>query len=90
MKDAVLTVRIPSATRELVEALARKEGRSLSQQVERLVDHALRCTREGPASAGTRPLTNALAGEGAPDLGAFRAARRGISRSVGRRSRRPG
>jgi len=88
MKDSVLTVRLPRATRARIEALAQREGRSLSQQVERLVEHALRSPGEGSAASTTRSLADALAGERVPDLAAFRAARRELSRSLERRSRR--
>ena len=40
-KDATITVRVPRPTRRRVEALAKREGRSLSQQVERLIDAGL-------------------------------------------------
>lgn len=89
MKDAVLTVRLPRATRARIEALAQKEGRSLSQQVERLVESALRSPAEGPARPATRPLADVLSGARVPDLAAFRATRRELSRSLDRRSRRP-
>jgi hypothetical protein len=86
MKDAVLTVRLPRATRARIEALARTEGRSLSQQVERLVERALQVPARG-AKAPVRPLGDALSGARVPDLAAFRAVRRDLSRSFGRRSR---
>jgi predicted DNA-binding protein len=89
MKDAVLTVRLPRATRARIEALAQKEGRSLSQQVERLVENALQNPRDGLAPPATRPLADALSGARVPDLAAFRAARRQLSLSLERRSRRP-
>jgi hypothetical protein len=89
MKDAVLTVRLPRATRARIEALAQREGRSLSQQVERLVERALHGPGDGPAAPTTRPLADVLAGARVPDLTAFRAARRELSRSLDRRSRRP-
>jgi predicted transcriptional regulator len=41
MKDAVITVRLPRATRSRVERLARAERRSLSQQVEHLIETAM-------------------------------------------------
>ena len=89
MKDAVLTVRLPRATRARIEALARKEGRSLSQQVERLVESALRGPAEGVAPPATRPLADVLAGARVPGLADFRATRRELSRSLLGRPRRP-
>jgi hypothetical protein len=89
MKDAVLTVRLPRATRARIEALAKNEGRSLSQQVERLVEKALRGPAEGADRPAARPLADALAGARVPGLAAFGAARRELSRSLDRRSRRP-
>ena len=69
--------------------MATKEGRSLSQQVERLVESALRGPAEGVAPPATRLLADALSDARVPDLAAFRAARRELSRSLDRRSRRP-
>lgn len=86
MKDAVLTVRLPRVTRARIETLARTEGRSLSQQVERLVERALQAPAQG-ARPAARPLGDVLAGASVPDLAAFRAVRRELSRSLARRSR---
>jgi hypothetical protein len=41
MKDAVVTVRLPSALRRRILVVAKKEGRSLSAQIERLVEAGL-------------------------------------------------
>jgi predicted transcriptional regulator len=53
MKDAVLTIRLPSTTRRRIEELARRERRSLSQQVEQLIElgFAARATAREPARA---------------------------------------
>ena len=86
MKDAVLTVRLPLATRRRIEGLARQEGRSLSQQVERLLAAGL---AQAGAAAGARPLSGSLASP-TPGLAAFRAVRRQASASLRRlRTRRP-
>ena len=86
MKDAVLTVRLPRATRARIEALARTEGRSLSQQVERLVEYALR-PPAGNARTAPRSLAGTLSVARVPDLADFSAVRRELSRSLGRRAR---
>ena len=49
-KDATITVQVPRPTRQRLEALARREGRSLSQQVERLIEGGLE--REAAAEYG--------------------------------------
>jgi len=59
MKDAILTVRVASATRKRLEAVARREGRSLSAQVERLIEQGMTATepgRRGPRHRGARRL----------------------------------
>ncbi len=86
MKDAVLTVRLPRVTRARLEALARTEGRSLSQQVERLLERALQAP-SGNATPAARPLAGVLSGARVPGLADFRAVRRELSRSLGRRAR---
>jgi predicted transcriptional regulator len=80
MKDAILTVRLPSATRKRLEALAKREGRSLSAQVERLLEQSL--APAGPGRRRTRPLAGALAGGLVPTLAEFREARAVLSASL--------
>ncbi len=88
MKDAVLTVRLPRRTRGRIEQAARREGRSLSQQVERLVEAGLAAADEGRVRPPTRVLANVLHGGIVPGLEVFRAARRELSRSLDPRLRR--
>lgn len=83
MKDALLTIRVPRTTRARIEALARKEGRSLSQQAERLLEAGL---AEKPRLPGGS-LADALRSARVPDLGNFRKVRRELSRSLARRTR---
>ena len=88
MKDAVITVRLPRTTRKRIEDLAHREGRSLSQQVERLIERGM----SGPQGAqtarqGVRPLAGILRGGRVPTLADFRAIRSALSTSLGRRSR---
>ena len=86
MKEAVLTVRVRRSTRTRLETVARREGRSLSQQVERfitagLATHATR--RAHPASRRAVPaLAGVLAGAGVPTLADFAAVRAVLSRSL--------
>lgn len=88
MKDAVLTVRLPRRTRGRIEQAARREGRSLSQQVERLVEAGLAAADDGRLRPPTRVLANILQGGIVPGLSEFRATRREISRSLDTRARR--
>jgi hypothetical protein len=90
MKDAVVTVRLPSALRHKLEAVARNEGRSLSAQIERLVEAGL----EAASARGTLParrpkaLSGLFAGGRAPTLEDFRDVRAAMSQSLNRRSGR--
>lgn len=84
-KDATITVRVPRPTRRRLEALAKREGRSLSQQVERLIDAGL--DREaGQAVSVGLPTGGSLAGllarERAPDYEEFRAVRTLLSAAL--------
>jgi hypothetical protein len=91
MKDAVITVRLPRATRQRIEELARREGRSLSQQVERLIVGALDAGLAwGNGPLGTpRSLAGVLRGGRVPTMADFKGVRRSLSRSLsGRFGRR--
>src|SRR5262245_49418769 len=74
MKDTVLTIRLPAATRKRIELLARHEGRSLSQQAERLLERGLEVPRntvvqDTPSTRRpTRSLAGVLAGGRVPTL----------------------
>ena len=82
-KDATITVRVPRRTRRRLEALAGREGRSLSQQVERLIDSGLN-KEEGAVSAagGASRLAGLLTGEPVPEYGDFRSVRTLLSASL--------
>ena len=85
MKDAVLTVRLARSTRTRLEAVAQREGRSLSQQVERFITAGL-AGGAGSGRPGARPdfegLAGALADAGVPTLADFAAVRTSLSRSL--------
>jgi len=82
-KDAVITVRVPRPTRRRLEALAIREGRSLSQQVERLIERGLATDEASGDPAGSRPrLEGLLAAELVPEYGDFREARTLLSSSI--------
>ena len=86
-KDATITVRVPRPTRRRLEVLAKREGRSLSQQIGRLIDAGLE-REEGPAvltPGGAPPLAGLLAGGPVPEYGDFRAVRTLLSASLLRR-----
>jgi hypothetical protein len=86
-KDAVVTVRMSRAARRRIEEAARREGRSLSQLVERLIDRGLgsdastAAGASGPAS--TRTLAGVLRLGRVPTLADFRQARSDLSSSLG-------
>ena len=83
-KDATITVRVPRPTRRRLEALAKREGRSLSQQIGRLIDAGLE-SEEGSAvvtSDGAASLAGLLAREPVPDYEDFRAVRTLLSASL--------
>ena len=85
MKDAILTIRLPAATRRRIEALARAEDRSLSQQVERLIElgfAATTMTAESRAEYGPRSLAGVLHAEEAGTLEDWREIRRELSESL--------
>jgi CopG antitoxin of type II toxin-antitoxin system len=81
MKDAIITVRLPRATRRRLETLAQREGRSLSQQVERLVEQGLLGTL-APPLRGARTLSGRLRIGRVPSLADFRQARAQLSTSL--------
>jgi predicted transcriptional regulator len=88
VKEAVLTIRMGVATRRRLEMLARKEGRSLSAQAERLIEQGLvKQTRAGTNRRGVRPLAGLLRGGVVPTLAEFRAVRAMITASMLRRTR---
>lgn len=81
MKDAVITVRVARPTRRRLEALARREGRSLSQQVERLLVRGLD-QEDGVVEEQVRPLSGILMREPSTEYGEFRAVRSVLSASL--------
>ncbi len=83
-KDATITLRVPRSTRRRLEALARREGRSLSQQIGRLIDAGLE-REEGStvaASEAAGSLAGLLAREPVPEFEDFRAVRTLLSGSL--------
>jgi hypothetical protein len=81
MKDSILTIRVTKATRQRLVRLARREGRSLSGQVERLLERSL-------GLEASRSLAGVLAGGRTPTLADFKEARSTLSASLGARTRR--
>jgi predicted transcriptional regulator len=91
MKEAVLTIRMGTATRRRLELLARREGRSLSAQAERLIEQGLaRQARAGASGRGLRPMGGVLRGSVVPTPAEFREVRGLFSTSILRRSRAHG
>ena len=97
MKDTMLTIRLPAATRRRIEQHAKRESRSLSQVAEQLIERGLAAglggahvtgeARQGWDPSGAVPLAGSLAGGLVPTLDDFRAARGAISAALNRRSR---
>lgn len=95
MKDAVLTIRLTSATRKRVEDFARRESRSISQAAERLLQMGLSAASSGEGRAGETPaawgapapLAGLFQGELVPTLEDFREVRSELSAAMNRRSR---
>ena len=87
MKDAVVTVRLRSVTRRQLQSLAKREGRSLSAQIERLVEAGLGGAVPGNNPPGRKPPTLAgiLGAAAAPSMQDFRDVRRFLSRSLTKR-----
>lgn len=84
----MLTIRMPAATRRRLAALARREGRSLSGQAERLIEQGLtRPAAGGAAPIGLRPLAGILRGGAVPTLEDFREARILVSSALRRGAR---
>jgi hypothetical protein len=89
MKDAVLTIRVASDLRKRLEDLARREGRSLSQQAGRLIELGVGGGVAGartPRGSQRRALSGIFQGGRVPTLADFREARSSISRSLSARS----
>jgi hypothetical protein len=87
-KDAVLTVRLPVRTRRRLEALARREGRSVSAQAERLIEQGIgQGTSRTTRMRGFRSLAGALRGGRVPTIADFREVRAMLSASLLRRTR---
>jgi hypothetical protein len=84
MKDAIVTVRLASATRRRLEALAKREGRSLSAQIERLIEAGLGSGARTPARLGARSLAGVYSGARVPTLADFKQIRSDLSRSLTR------
>jgi len=87
MKDAVVTVRLRSVTKRRLAGLARREGRSLSAQIERLVEAGLQGGTPATAGTGPRSLAGIFAGVQVPTLKEFRQVRAELSRSLLKRTR---
>lgn len=82
-KDATITVRVPRPTRRRLETLAKREGRSLSQQVQRLIEGGLDREAAGLAPEATSgSLAGLLAREPVAEYGDFRAVRTLVSASL--------
>jgi len=85
-----VTVRLPSALRRQIERVARTEGRSLSAQIERLVEAGLNTAAAPGTLPARRPkaLSGLFAGGRVPTLDDFRDVRAAMSRSLTRRTGR--
>lgn len=93
MKNATVTVRLPGSTRVQVARMARLEGRSLSGQIERLIEQGLgsRGARSGAQTDDKRrvSLAGLFRGGPVPSLEDFREVRADVSASLAGRRQRP-
>jgi hypothetical protein len=84
MKDKVVTVRLRSATRTRVARMARTQGRSLSGQIERLIEQGLAPVAETRQAAPRRAkLAGIFHGGDVPSLDDFRRVRSELSAAMG-------
>ena len=86
VKAAMLTVRVPSSLRRRIESMALREGRSLAQQVRRLIEQGIRASAE---RGQARPLSGFFAEIRVPPLSEFLRTRATVSASISRRVRTP-
>jgi hypothetical protein len=89
MRGSTITVRVPRAIRRRLEAAARREGRSLSEQVRRVIVAGLEPERAsaGSSSRDTGSMASVLAGGRVATYEDFRAVRTLLSASLARRVR---
>jgi len=87
-KNAILTIRIPRATRRRIEDLAKRQGRSISGAAERLIELGLAQEATGASLAAEGAATRApalagcLAGGVVPTMDDFRDVRTALSESL--------
>lgn len=89
MRDAIVTVRMPREKRKHLEALAKTKGRSLSQQVEYLIDTALSMRNSRPTDKEIQPtpLAGQLSMAEVLTLEDFRSVRDELSKNLNTRGR---
>ena len=82
-----MTVRLRAVTRRQLQSLAAREGRSLSAQIERLIEAGLGDSVPGVSLAGRKlpALAGILGPAAAPSMQDFREVRRFLSRSLAKR-----
>lgn len=86
MKNTVITVRLPRSTRMRIERAARREGRSLSSQVERLIEQGLTGQPDVEPPRSRKSLAGIFRGGPVPALDEFREVRADLSAALeGRR-----
>lgn len=82
----MITIRLPQPTRRRLQALARRDGRSLSQQVERLIERGMAAGEEASVAEPVRPLSGRLRGGPVPTARALKGVRTLLSAALVRRT----
>lgn len=86
----MITVRVSRASRRRIEEAARREGRSLSQLVERLIESGMGSGASlAPGTSGSapsRPLAGLLGAGRVPTLADFRYVRSQLASSLARKA----
>ena len=83
MKETTLTLRLSAAAQRRLERVAKREGRTLEAQAERMLTEAVAAADGGrPSKRGARPLAGVLAHARAPSIDEFREVRSVLSRTL--------
>ena len=83
MKETDLTLRLSPSARRRLERVAKREGRTVEAQAERMLSEAVAAADGGsPSKRGARPLAGVLAHARAPSIDEFREVRSVLSQTL--------
>lgn len=83
VKETELTLRLSPTARRRLERVAKREGRTLEAQAERMLSEAVATADGGkPTKRGARPLAGVLAHARAPSIDEFREVRGVLSKTL--------